>query len=166
MSNQTLRSSNANFYDGNLIISAPLSENNEFTYSYYTSYDDFAFSSDTTISWKNTSHSLQWKSKLSEKLSLEALGYYTVYDYGIFNDSGINDFTINSDIRDLGGRLHLSYALSPTSKIGIGGLYKQVGIQPGELIPSGEEDILPKKVQDEQGREMAAHFQHEFEVRE
>ncbi len=166
MSNPTLRNSNANFYDGNLVISAPVSENNEFTYSYYTSYDDFAFSSDTTISWKNAAHSLQWKGKLGEKLSLEALGYHTVYDYGIFNDSGINDFRINSDIKDLGGRLYLSYNLSPTSKIGLGGLYKQVGIQPGELIPVGEEDILPKKVQDERGREIAAHFQHEFEVGE
>ncbi|GAA0880494.1 carboxypeptidase-like regulatory domain-containing protein [Algoriphagus jejuensis] len=166
MSNETLRNSNANFYDGNIIISAPVSENNEFTYSYYTSYDDFAFSSDTTISWKNTAHSLQWKSKLSEKLSLDVLGYYTVYDYGIFNESGINDFRINSDIKDLGGRVNLFYDFSPTSKFSFGGMFKQVGIQPGELIPEGEEDILPQKVQDELGRELAAHFQHEFELGE
>ncbi|WP_332910752.1 hypothetical protein [Algoriphagus boritolerans] len=73
LSNPTVKNSQANFYDGNLVISAPVSENNEFTYSYYTSYDDFAFASDTTISWKNTAHSLQWKSKLSSRLSLEAL---------------------------------------------------------------------------------------------
>jgi hypothetical protein len=164
MSNETLRNSNANFYDGNLIISAPVSETTEFTYSYYTSYDDFAFSSDTTISWKNNAHSLQWKSQLSEKFAVEALGYYTLYDYGIFNNSGINDFRINSDINDLGGRLNLSYQLSPTNKFVVGGVYKQIEIQPGELVPTGKEDILPKKVQNENGREMAAHFQHEFEL--
>ncbi|TDQ17405.1 TonB-dependent receptor-like protein [Algoriphagus boseongensis] len=164
MSNVTLRNSNANFYDGNLIISAPVSEKNEFTYSYYTSYDDFAFASDTTISWRNTAHSLQWKSQFSDKFSLEALGYYSLYDYGIFNNSGINDFTINSDIKDIGGRLNLTYAFSPTNKVVVGGVYKQIEIQPGELVPTGNEDILPKKVQDEFGREMAAHFQHEFEL--
>lgn len=167
LSNPTLNNSNANFYDGNLIINAPLSDKNEFTYSYYTSYDDFAFASDTTISWKNQAHSLIWKSKLSDKLSLEANGFYTLYDYGIFNRSGINDFEINSDIKDLGGRAYLNYSLSETNKITIGGEYKQVSIQPGELIPTGvEEDILPKKVQNEAGREMGAHFQHELELGE
>lgn len=166
MNNSTLRNSEANFYDGNLVISAPVSENNELTYSYYTSYDDFAFSSDTTISWKNVAHSLQWKSRLSAKLSLEALGYLTRYNYGIFNDSGINDFQINSDIEDLGGKLFVTYELGAANKISLGALYKQVAIQPGELMPTGQEDILPKKVQDEQGRELAAHFQHEFELGE
>ena len=164
MSNPTLRNSNANFYDGNLIINAPLSDKNEFTYSYYTSYDDFAFASDTTISWKNDAHSFQWKSQLSEKLSLEALGYYSLYNYGIFNSSGINDFTINSDIKDLGGKLYFGYNFSPTNKIVVGGAYKQLEIQPGELVPTGNEDILPRKVQDEYGKEMSAHFQHEFEL--
>jgi hypothetical protein len=58
-------------------------------------------------------------------------------------------------------------ALNETNKITIGGEYKQVSIQPGELIPTGEEeDILPKKVQNEAGREMGAHFQHELELGE
>ena len=167
LSNPTLNTSNANFYDGNLIINAPISDKNEVTYSYYTSYDDFAFASDTTISWQNQAHSLIWKSKLSDKLSLEANGFYTLYDYGIFNRSGINDFEINSDIKDMGGRAYVNYALSETNKITIGGEYKQVSIQPGELIPTGvEEDILPKKVQNEAGREMGAHFQHELELGE
>ncbi|RIW16475.1 TonB-dependent receptor [Algoriphagus lacus] len=167
LSNPTLKNSQANFYDGNLVINAPISDKNEFTYSYYTSYDDFAFSSDTTISWRNTAHSVQWKSQLSSKLSLEALGFYSLYNYGIFNQSGINDFDINSDIKDLGGKVFLGYNLSETNKIVFGGEYKQVQIQPGELTPAGaNEEILPKKVQDEAGRESAVHFQHEFELGE
>ncbi len=167
LSNPTLKNSQANFYDGNLVINAPLSDKNEFTYSYYTSYDDFAFASDTTISWKNTAHSLQWKTKFSSKLSMEALGFYSLYNYGIFNQSGINDFEINSDIRDLGGKVFLGYGFSETNKITFGGEYKQVAIQPGELTPTGENpEILPQKVQNEQGRESAVHFQHEFELGE
>lgn len=167
LSNPTLKNSQANFYDGNLVINAPLSDKNEFTYSYYTSYDDFAFASDTTISWKNTAHSLQWKTKFSSKLSMEALGFYSLYNYGIFNQSGINDFEINSDIKDLGGKVFLGYSFSETNKITFGGEYKQVAIQPGELTPTGENpEILPQKVQNEQGRESAVHFQHEFELGE
>ncbi|SEF54578.1 TonB-dependent receptor [Algoriphagus boritolerans] len=167
LSNPTVKNSQANFYDGNLVISAPVSENNEFTYSYYTSYDDFAFASDTTISWKNTAHSLQWKSKLSSRLSLEALGYYSLYDYGIFNQSGINDFEIKSGIQDLGGKLFLGYNFNETNKIFFGGEFKQVKIQPGELVPTGaEQEILPQKVQDELGQEAGIHFQHEFELGE
>lgn len=168
LSNPDLKNSLANFYDGNLVISAPISENNEFTYSFYTSYDDFAFSSDTTISWKNTSHSLQWKSRLTEKLSLEALGYYTQYDYSIFNRSGNNNFDLNSGIEDYGIKAFLTYQFSEGNKITAGADIKQLKIQPGDLIPEGgaESGILPKKVQDEFGRESGVHFQHEFELGE
>lgn len=168
LSNPDLKNSAANFYDGNLVISAPISEKNEFTYSYYSSYDDFAFASDTTVSWKNNSHSLQWKSILNEKMGLEALGYYTQYDYSIFNRSGINDFDLNSGIKDYGIKAYFYYMFSETNKVTLGGDFKNLELQPGELIPSdGEESgILPKKVQNEFGRESGLHFQHEFELGE
>ncbi|PZX52556.1 TonB-dependent receptor [Algoriphagus chordae] len=167
MSNPDLKNSNTNFYDGNLIISAPISDKNEFTYSFYRSYDDFSFASDTTVSWANTSHSLQWKSVLSEKLSLEALGYYTQYDYSIFNRSGINDFDLNSGIQDYGAKLFMSYQFSETNKVSFGGDFKQMKLQPGELIPTGpDEGVLPDKVQDEYGRESGLYFQQEFELGE
>jgi len=167
LQNTTLNSSDANFYDGNLVISAPLSEKNEFTYSYYTSYDDFAFASDTTISWQNNAHSLQWKSKWSDKLSMETSGFYSLYTYGIFNQSGINNFEINSHIADMGGKTFFTYSLGTGQNLTLGADYKQVRIQPGELVPTGTEaELLPKKVQDETGRELAAHFQHELEIGE
>lgn len=167
LQNTTLNSSDANFYDGNLVISAPLSEKNEFTYSYYTSYDDFAFASDTTISWQNNAHSLQWKSKWSDKLSMETSGFYSLYTYGIFNQSGINNFEINSHIADMGGKTFFTYSLGTGQNLTLGADYKQVSIQPGELVPTGTEaELLPKKVQDETGRELAAHFQHELEIGE
>lgn len=167
LQNTTLNSSDANFYDGNLVISAPLSEKNEFTYSYYTSYDDFAFASDTTISWQNNAHSLQWKSKWSDKLIMETSGFYSLYTYGIFNQSGINNFEINSHIADMGGKTFFTYSLGTGQNLTLGADYKQVSIQPGELVPTGTEaELLPKKVQDETGRELAAHFQHELEIGE
>ncbi|MHA7131752.1 TonB-dependent receptor [Algoriphagus namhaensis] len=169
LSNPDLKNSQASFYDANVVISAPISENNELTYSFYTSYDDFGFASDTTISWRNTSHSLQWKSKINSKLSLEALGYYTGYDYSIFNEAGgSSDFDLNSGVQDIGGKLFFQYALSETNRVTVGGEYKQIKIQPGELIPTNiqESGILPKKVQDEYGTEAGIHFQHEFELGE
>jgi len=110
---------------------------------------------------------LQWKSKLSEKLKMETNAFYSLYEYGIFNQSGLNNFEINSDIKDMGGRTFFNYTLSPTQSFTLGAEYKQVAIQPGELVPTGTtEDVLPKKVQNEAGRELAAHFQHELEIGE
>lgn len=165
--NPDLKNSRANFNDANLIISAPISEENEFTYSFYRSYDDFAFASDTTVSWINTSHSLQWKSQITEKLTMHALGYFTQYDYEIFNESGYNDFELKSSIKDLGAKLNFSYVFSPNNVINVGGDFKRLEIQPGELTPTGsEQDILVKKVQNEQGIESGLFFQHEFELGE
>lgn len=167
LSNPSLKNSRANFYDGNVVISAPISDKNEFTYSFYRSYDDFAFASDTTISWINTSHTLQWKSMLSEKINLEALGYYTQYDYSIFNRSGLNDFDLNSGIKDYGVKLFMTYLFSETNRVSFGGDFKQLNLQPGDLVPSGSENgLLPKKVQAESGRESGVNFQHEFELGE
>lgn len=168
LSNPDLNNSQANFYDGNLVISAPISEKQEFTYSYYTSYDDFAFASDTTISWKNNSHSINWKGRFGDKLGVQALGYLTQYDYNIFNRSGINDFDLNSGIEDYGVKLFATYNFSETNVLTVGGDFKDLTIQPGELVPTNQQEsgILPQKVQDEFGREMGAHFQHEFELGE
>lgn len=168
LSNPDLNNSRANFYDGNLVISAPISEKQEFTYSYYTSYDDFAFASDTTISWKNNSHSINWKGRFGDKLGVQALGYLTQYDYNIFNRSGINDFDLNSGIEDYGVKLFATYNFSETNVLTVGGDFKDLTIQPGELVPTNQQEsgILPQKVQDEFGREMGAHFQHEFELGE
>jgi hypothetical protein len=169
MNNPDLRSSQANFNDINGILYGEINENHNVTYSFYRSYDDFALASDTTISWTNMSHTVRYQGKFSERLSADVIGYYSKYDFSIFNKSGVNNFDLESGITDIGLRLNLTYALGENNRISFGGDTKEITIRPGELIPGtseGESTILPKKVQDEYGRESGFYLQHELEFGE
>lgn len=169
LNSPTLRTSQANFNDVNGILYGEINENHNLTYSFYRSYDDFALASDTTISWTNLSHTLRYQGKFSEKFSLDATGFYTLYDFTIFNQSGINNFDLKSGIIDTGLRLNFTYALGENNRISFGGDTKSITINPGELIPGivdGEASVLPQKVQSEFGLESGFYLQHEFELGE
>ena len=166
MKNPALRSSQATFNDINAIVYGEINENNNITYSFYNSYDDFSLAPDTTISWQNTSHSLTYQGKLSPKTKILATAYQTGYRFSIFNESGINDFDLISGINDKGFKTNLAYHFSETNKIIFGGDTKWLMVSPGELIPGRgqEEGILPRKVQNEYATESGAFFQHDFEI--
>lgn len=163
-----LRNSQANFNDVNGILYGEINENHNLTYSFYRSYDDFALASDTTISWTNLSHSLKYSGKLSKKATIDLIGYYTKYDFSIFNKSGINNFDLASGIEDLGLRANFTYALGEKNKISFGGDTKRLTIQPGDLVPlannDGEISVLPQTVQKEFGMESGLYLQHDFEL--
>jgi len=168
LENPDLRTSQANFNDVNAIIYGEINENNNLTYSFYRSYDDFALASDTTISWTNQSQSIRYSGRFGEKANLDIIGFQTLYDFTIFNQSGINNFDLKSGITDTGLRVNFSYNIGERNKISLGGDTKYLIIQPGELIPDsgGESGVLPQKVQNEYGRESGFYFQHEFELGE
>lgn len=168
LNNPELRTSQANFNDVNGILYGEINENHNLTYSFYRSYDDFALASDTTISWTNLSHSLRYSGRFSDKFFVDAIGFYTLYDFSIFNRSGINNFDLKSGIEDVGFRLNFSYNLSDRNKVFFGADTKNITINPGELIPgindSGEISVLPQLVQPEFARESGVYFQHDFEL--
>ncbi|UJP65602.1 TonB-dependent receptor [Mongoliitalea daihaiensis] len=170
LNNPDLRTSQANFNDVNGILYGEINENHNLTYSFYRSYDDFALASDTTISWTNLSHSLRYTGQFSDKFLVDAIGFYTLYDFSIFNRSGVNNFDLKSGIQDVGMRLNLTYNLSDRNKFSFGADTKTITINPGELIPgmneNGEVSVLPQLVQPEFARESGVYFQHEFEVGE
>jgi hypothetical protein len=169
LNNPDLRTSQANFNDMNGILYGEINDNHNVTYSFYRSYDDFALASDTTISWTNMSHTINYQGKFSEKLSVNAIGFYTLYDFTIFNQSGVNNFDLKSGIIDNGVRLNFTYALGERNRITFGGDTKNLTINPGELIPgvvNGESTILPQLVQSEYARESGLYLQHELELGE
>ncbi|GHB45178.1 TonB-dependent receptor [Mongoliitalea lutea] len=170
LNNPELRTSQANFNDVNGILYGEINENHNITYSFYRSYDDFALASDTTISWTNLSHSIRYNGKLSEKFFVDAIGFYTFYDFSIFNRSGINNFDLKSGIEDVGARLNFTYNLGDRNKLFFGADTKNITINPGELIPgtneNGEMSVLPQLVQPEFARESGVYFQHDFEIGE
>jgi hypothetical protein len=166
LSNPDLRTSSANFNDANGILYGEINEKNSITYSFYNSYDAFAIASDTTISWKNQSHSIRYNGSFSENTKVDLIAYQTLYDYSIFNKSGRDNFDLNSGIKDKGMRLNFSFALSEKNKFNFGADTKFININPGELLPENENEITPKKVQNENAVESGLFMQHDLEFGE
>ncbi len=168
LNNPELRTSNANFNDINGILYGEINENHNLTYSFYRSYDDFALASDTTISWTNQSQSLRYSGNFGERASVELTGFHTLYDFTIFNQSGINNFDLKSGIEDTGLKFVFNYQLGDNNRVSFGADTKRITIQPGELIPdpNGESGVLPQKVQDEFANESGFFIQHELEFGE
>lgn len=161
----TIRNSAASFYDGNILLAANVNDNNSVQYSYYNSSDDFRIESDTTIGWQNQIHSVNWNSNITKRLSLDFSIYQSNYRFSIFNESGVNDFYLNSSILDQGGSLDFVYKLGDRQKIEFGGQSKLVTINPGSLEP-GENGsgINPRKIEDEKGRESGAYLNYSLDI--
>jgi hypothetical protein len=161
----TIRNSSASFYDGNILLSANLNENNSLHYNYYNSADDFRIESDTTVGWKNEIQSFTWNSSITQKLGLDFTLYQSKYEFAIFNESGLNDFELTSSILDQGLNLDLYYKFSEKHKLEFGAQGKYLTIDPGKLVPGNTvSGINPRKIENEYGREMGAYINYSAEL--
>lgn len=166
LNNPELRTSQANFNDINGILYGEINDDHNLTYSFYRSYDDFALASDTTISWTNQSQSVRYQGKFGERASVDLIGFHTLYDFSIFNQSGINNFDLKSGIIDTGIRFNFNYQVGDNNRIMLGADTKKITIKPGELIPDADSGVLPQKVQEEYANESGFYLQHEWEFGE
>ena len=161
----TVKNSSASFYDGNILLTANVNENNSIAYNYYSSSDDFRIESDTTVGWKNEIQSINWNSSLTNKLGLDLAFYQSKYQFSIFNESGTNDFELNSSILDQGVNIDFVFKLNEKNKLDFGAQAKYLTIDPGELIPGNTESgINPRKIENERAREMGVYLNYNTEL--
>jgi hypothetical protein len=161
----TIRNSSASFYDGNILVSGNLNENNSLNYNYYNSSDDFRIESDTTVGWKNEIQSFTWNSSLTNKIGFDLTLYQSKYQFSIFNESGVNDFDLTSSILDRGLNMDWFYKFNEKHKLEFGAQGKYMTIDPGKLEPGNiESGINPRKIENEFGREMGVYINYGAEL--
>jgi len=162
----TLQRSSASFYDANLIVSQTINENNDLSISLYTSNDEFQLSSDTLYTYNNLNGTVEWKHDFSDKLINETKAIYSHYDYNVNSTvNEINAFDLSYAIDYLEARSDFRYFLSNlhTLKFGISSSWYM--LQPGSLIPAGEQSLVePFSLEDEQANEMALYISDEYNI--
>lgn len=163
---ESLRRSNAGFYDANFRWDYDYNTRNHLTASGYVSQDDFRFNNDTTYQYQNRTASLAWKHIVSKKLFTQLAVGYSGYRYSITSDRDpINAFRLDYAIDQLNAKADVNYSLSTRHVITAGAQAIQYQLAPGTRVPLGAESIIEnRQLQNEQGVETALHVSDQWEV--
>lgn len=163
-SNPDIRNSKISFYDGNVILNYLVNEKSKLTYSYYNSYDQFNFVSDTAINWRNQVHTLTYNTNHSERLFSSFSVVRSQYDFGINSDFSFTAFDLSSQILDDGVNAGLEFKLSDDNIIKAGVQSKLIRINPGTLTPLGSSSLNPFPGREERALESGVYFNHEIDI--
>lgn len=157
--------SNASFWDGNVMLNYRIADGHNLKYSYYRSFDDFSFASDTTQGWTNQNQNITYNGKFGDKLYGTVSASRSEYDFNISSDFDYSSFELKSSILENGLSADLEYEFSPTNRLTFGVQAKKIEINPGDRVPLTDNSSVNPFVGDpEQGVESGVFFQHNLDV--
>ena len=157
---ESLKNSQASFYDIITKYKHKLSENSNMSLTGYLSKDDFSITSDSLFVYKNNAISLLWDYRFNENISGDLTITNSQYDFNIeFDGDSNDDFKLNYDVNELFFKLKLNHTLRRNYRFRYGFSNKLYNINPGSIKPLNEEsDISKKQIQKEKALETAVFF--------
>ncbi len=160
----TFGNSRAFFYDGIGKLEYQFNAKNRIGITGYTSYDKFKFDTETEYEWRTDLVSLNYSSDLSEKLSLKVNANYSRYGSHINSLLTKYESKLVSTIEQRQAKATFQYKVNNKQRWEAGVDYIHYTISPGTRNPSSDSsNILPFSVEKEQGRELAAFINAEFD---
>ncbi|MCP4976015.1 MAG: TonB-dependent receptor [Maribacter sp.] len=163
---ESLKNSEASFYDGIVKYSHDVNENNTVQSTIYYSKDRFSITSDSVFGYSNSLVSLKLNHKFSEKKRASLILANSRYQYDILYEAEANnDFDFGYVLNESLFKLNLYNTLSDTHKLSYGLSSKLYVTDPGTIKPIGpDSNIQNKKVDREKGLESALYISDLFEV--
>lgn len=163
---EKFNNSEASFYDGVIKYKHNFSKNSSFQGMMYYSKDKFSITSDSIFDYNNRLFSLKYAHNFNEKNRGEVVLVSSQYKYGINYEADANqDFDFGYELNEYQAKLNLKYRLSNQHRISYGISSKLYSIDPGSIVPIGENsDIKPKTLNREKALESAIYLADMFEV--
>lgn len=160
------------FYDMNLKANYKISDKDKIMFSGYYGKDLFSYSNkednfDVDMPWGNGIMALRWNRILNDKLFMNVTGTFTDYQFSFISAQDEFRFSLNSGIRDYGGKIDFSYYPNPLHKLKWGADYKFHTFTP--MSVSAEQDTIEFDTGLAQklfSHESAVYFLDEFDVTE
>lgn len=166
LKNESLKNSQASFYDAILKYNHKINEKNNLESTFYYSHDAFSISSDSLYKYSNRLIALKWDHTFNEKNRGSLI--FTNSEYKFFIDykgSELKAFDFGYKINESQAILKLSHTYNEKHKFNYGLSSKLYGINPGYLNPKNPAStILPVSIEKERGIESAAYFSDTFKV--
>ena len=169
LDDESLKNSNAEFYDGIVKYVHKINDNNSIEATAYYSHDAFSISSDSLYKYSNRLVSLKWEHAFSEKSKAAVILTNTEYKFGIDYDKpeGTDSFDFGYKINETQAILKMGYQYDKRHKISYGISAKRYGIHPGTLNPKDPQSLLlPVDIQKEKALEAGIYVSDSFKVNE
>lgn len=158
MDEESLKNSEASFYDAIAKYNHQISENAKIEATAYWSRDDFSITSDSLYVYGNRALSLRWDQKINEKNSGNLVLSNSEYRFDIeFDGDNDDDFELGYRINETELKLQFKYLYNDRIQFDYGVASKLYNVQPGSITPKGSESIVePLEIEKEKGLESAA----------
>ena len=163
---ESLKNSEASFYDGIVKYDHKINKNNKFQTTAYYSKDRFSITSDSIFSYNNALVSMKWNHSFNDKHKGEVIAVNSQYKYGIEYDAeSNNNFDFDYKINETQIKLNMKYLHNKKHKFDYGVSTKLYQIEPGNISPLGTQSIIePRSLEKEKGLEYAIYISDLFEV--
>ncbi|WP_182959536.1 TonB-dependent receptor [Pedobacter gandavensis] len=159
LDDEKYKRSKGGFYDLNLRISHDANEKNSLYFSGYLSADRFKLDGDTLYKYGNANAVMKWKHIFHNRLYSIFTAGYDSYNFSLeSNNNHINDYKFKFDVLQYHGKVDFTYLPNEKHKFEAGLSAISYHLNPGDFFPVGKGQVIPKRVEQEQGLESAAYL--------
>jgi hypothetical protein len=163
---ESLKNSEAAFFDGTIKYSHKINDNNNFESTLYYSSDKFSISSDSLYKYSNRLFSLKWDHNFDKKNKAALIFTNSEYKFSIdYNAENDNSFDFGYKLNESQLQLNLQYLYNNKHSFNYGIASKLYNINPGYLNPKNPESPLVRiNIEKEKGLESAVYFSDNFNI--
>ena len=158
----TTNQSKLYFYDLNAKANYRLGEKDHIYLSGYFGKDDLGLGNTFGTNYGNTTGTIRWNHVLGSRLFANTSLIYSKYDYVVDVNSGTNDISITSFIRDYHFKEDLEYYVNSNNKVDFGVDVINHTTSPGVVSATQTSNFNPINIQDKHSIETAAYFSHDL----
>lgn len=152
------------FYDVNAKGNYQLDERNTFFLSGYFGRDKLGISESFGFNWGNATVTARWNHLYGSRLFSNTSLIYSKYNYVIQNKNDVNNFEVNSSIKDYNLKQDYEYSLNGNNRLKFGLNVIHHAIAPGKLTASESSSINQTTTENRKGLELATYVSDEWRV--
>lgn len=164
--NSGYKNGTASFHDITAGVSHKFDSKNTLYLNAYYSKDGFKFNIDTSFNYQNLNASIKWRSIMNEHHNLVISAGYDHYNYKT-NDVGnpVNSYSMNFAIEQYFLKANFNWLINEKHTLNYGLNSVFYTLNPGSLLPFGEESIVvPKILSVERATETALYLSDNWSI--
>ncbi len=152
------------FYDINAKANYKLGEKDHIYLSGYFGKDELGLGNTFGMSYGNTTATFRWNHVFNSRLFSNASLIYSKYNYDIKVNSGNNDISITSFIRDYHLKEDMQYFVNNSNKINFGLDVNNHTTSPGVITATENSSFNPVSIQNRHSLESALYVSHDLSL--